>query len=550
MLTELTSAIETVRTSPNDPSSIPDFVNAISEIPTFLTQSRDDYLPKLQQLESIGFFEILNQILPQVIDSDSQLKILKCWDILVSTSSTREEIAFLFQDGIAKYLVEFPWNVSSRDLLRCYVTVLKGIALKLDFLSVADLFSRNTNSIPLYSNAVQFIVINDSITISAARFIVLKLCMSGRPELLEYISEHSPKSAFEKLIDSSDGDRFAFLSDLVEVAPKGLVTQILRMIRHKISTSGSDTVLLAQVASAMFEGRGRSLVADEISRRLPVLRLSDPLSLGLLFFALSHKLIYLDAAIRTGLIRQELVPKIPRFSQTVAPFQTGHYLEEITALFHQATSVTHTALILRIFEVLLPGPPKWIFDLRREIANLILRDPTRPLMEDFSSPPDFAARIDLEYLCTHEPKVIDPSDIASRVEQLSEIESALARWQNTVFPGFTFSGVDCKEEVFLTQDQTQVRINGEKLIAGDDRQIALWECFLCRSERKSKRTVALAVMRRPRRPRTVPGTDATANQIVFTFGQAQVAAAFQARLIANQYAVVRQTLTSLQSDIG
>jgi hypothetical protein len=372
--------------------------------------------------------------------------------------------------------------------------------------------------------------------------------MSEKAEIVGYIAEHPSPCAFEELIASSDGDRFAFLSDLMQVAPAALTAQILTLLKAKLAECSHNVVLVSQIATAMCDGPGRPIVADHISRILPLLRLADPVALGLLFFAVSHRLIYLDAAIRAGLVPPERMPKFDCFGPTKTLLKRGNFLEELSVALEQAVSIVHTVLILRTFEMIMLEPPSCVYSLRREIVSLLVKDPTRPLMEVFIEPLEFGPRIDLEFLCAHETSAIDPSNIAVRVVQLREIQASLARWRKATFHWFALEKIENKEETFMTQDLKSVKINGAEIVVGDGPPIPLWHCYLCQSGKKSKKTVVLTVVSRGKDRRQRPialGCD-TSSQLPLVFAQTHIAMAFQAKLIENQYAIVKQMLLALK----
>jgi hypothetical protein len=84
-----------------------------------LTQSRDDYLSKLSQINSTGFFNVLSTLFKRRIEIDSQLKIFRFWNVLVNTCFSHDEVSLLFRDGLASGFIEFP--CTSPHLIWCAV---------------------------------------------------------------------------------------------------------------------------------------------------------------------------------------------------------------------------------------------------------------------------------------------------------------------------------------------------------------------------------------------------------------------------------------------
>ena len=109
------------------------FFTKIDEIPHIIANSKESFLNKLTTLKKIGLFITINLILDSQISTTMQIKMLKFWDFLFSTSSSSEELDILFSDGIINKLIFYSFDVSSIEILQSYMTVLKGISLKAKF---------------------------------------------------------------------------------------------------------------------------------------------------------------------------------------------------------------------------------------------------------------------------------------------------------------------------------------------------------------------------------------------------------------------------------
>jgi hypothetical protein len=526
-LEDLTSASSVVLASSSSEALLL-FVSAANDIPTFLTQSTADYQTKLSRLDSAGFFTVMTSLFKRALDYDSQLKILKTWDVLINTCSSSAEMGFLFRCGLANRLVEFPRDITVLDILRSYVTVLKGISMKLDLLRANELYSREKNSCPIYTSVVQFISFADSVTISAARLVVLNLCVCKDAAILKYMSEHTPRGPFEKLIDSADGDRFVFLSDLFGVAPERLTQQILAILDAKLAQNGSDMAFVSRVAVALADGRARPVIAEHISKSMAFFRPSEPVSLGLFLFALTHRLVYLDAAIKCGLVPADAIPAVKRFAGGAAQPKTGSFLEELVEFFKQRVTVVHTALLLRIFEALWPSPRRFVFELRRTVVAEIIAQ-ANP-MDGFVRSVH-KQRCDLDFLYTYE---VAPVEGGAVVAVLFEIEAAIARWRGASFHAFPFADVEGGEETFPLQESKAVRLTASEVALPDGQVAKLWKVLLCAAEKKSKKVVVLSVSGR-----------GPPMQVRLQFVQTHVAAAFEAKLVANQGELVRRVMAQL-----
>jgi hypothetical protein len=545
----LRDAVDAFFASPASGSHILDLVSAMAEIPTFLSQSHDDFLTKLQRIGDAGFFRAILRMLREMIDPTVQLKILRFWDLLVSTSSSRDEFNLLFRDGITNSVIVFPW-ATSLDVLQAYMSVLKGIAMKLDFLSLDDLISEDSNTCPLYLNVIQLIAFPDSVTISASRFVVLKLCSSGKPELMRYIAENTPRGPFEKLIASSDRDRFAFLSDLFEIAPSGLTRQLLQILRQYMDSHRSDVLFASQAAQFLGTGPARDILADHLSQNLPLFELKQPLALGVLLFALTHRLIYLDAAIRSGLIPKEQEPKIQRFSDRVPQNKAGNFLEELANLFEFSIDIVQTSLLLRIFEVLCKEPPECIIVARGKVIDAILRERSASLMQ-FLIQEHRAQRCDLDFLETCECAGSNPSDVSRQVTRLREIQASIGRWRRRPPVWLTFEGCQNEEESFVTADQRAVSVSGSKVALPDGRREKLWDLFINDTAKKKAGKIVSITIIRPatttlRRSLSVGAP--IGEQLKLTFSHTHIASAFEAKVIARQYEIIERAFLQLRDE--
>jgi hypothetical protein len=526
------------------PSTLEAFVDAIGEISVLLGQCSDPYLSKLSQLDSAGFFRVFNLLLTNLIDSDAQLKMLRLWDILVQGCSSNDEIQYLFKDSVTNALIQFPWD-SSIDLFRCYATVLKGISLKLQYIDPDLLFWPGPASCPLYSSAVQLISMTDSVTISAARLVVLNLCMAKQEKIITFISEKTPDAPFEKLIDSTDSDRFVFLSDLFGVSPPALISQVLGILQSKLQQNNNDMTFISKAANALCDGPARTVIAEQISKNLPFMQLPQPVSLGLLLFAVTHKLIYLDAAIRSGLIPAHLVPQIRRFSDTIPHVKTGNFCEELFELLKQELSLAHTTVILRILDVVCRHVPDCVLELQNATVQRILADPARPLMEAFVRPREIRQRTDLDYLETYQPVPIENGDVDGLLSQLTEIQYSIGTWTGTSFVWYKFPEIEEPRDTFVLHDQSQITLSGSELFLETAKTVKLWRMRVAKIDKKAKKDVLVFHLPLGERANRPPNLFSQLTELRLTFAQSKEAANFYAKVVAHQNALVKRVLGGL-----
>ena len=523
-------------------ASLESFIQCMKEVPSIIANLDQSFYDKLVEIEETGFFNNLSLVLTKSLDTETQLNLLKIWDFLVQTCSTPGEMAFLTKNNIMNDMILFPWDFSSIDLLRSYVTVLKGMSLKLGLMDPAVLYSEERQSYPLYSKSVFFITYDDSVTISAARFVLLNFCLLKNPDTIKYVSEKTPRGPFEKLIESKDSDRFVFLSDLFDVAPPGLVKQILGILRDKLEQYANDMTFIGCAAMFLCKGPARTVISKHISNNLSFIKLSQPVGLGLLLFALEKKLIFLDAAIKCGLV--EDIPAIQSVNGQKMVFKTGCFMEEMTEIFLHRFSITHLCLILRLFGILCNEPPKCVFELRKQILELLLGDGPRELMHLFVQKQNTVHRCDLDFLFSYEPETRDLNGQEELVEQLYELEAALGRWKKTPFGWFTFHDIpgDATPEYFDIGDGKQLGITPNALVLPDGEQLKLSK-FCIAETKKSKRSISIDVSKSD--DQRISMTPKKLDRMTFHFGHASILSSFEAKLILNQYELISYNLNGI-----
>lgn len=416
------------------------FFRKIDELPLIIANSDEPFLNKLSKLKKIGLFTTLNLILDIQINLTMQTKLLKLWDFLFSTSSSSEELSILFSDDTVNKLIFYPFDISSIEILQSYMTVLKGISLKVKYINPKSLFivsilSQNSenkveiNQCPLYSQSVKYINHPDSVVVSAARFVVLNLCLIKYSLLQTYISESSMLTPFDQLINDIGPDGFAFLVDFLNIAPLNIREYIIHKLRVKFSKCSLK--LLCYGASFLKDSPARPMIIDTLSDRIFTFSVTDTLLLGVLLFSLENKLILLNSAIKYGLITQ---PDISTFSKRPSKYpNTINFRNEVKSVLKESLRATvpiiSFSLALRCLEVIYSSPPQVVIETNASIINEVkLIDPNR-LIQILLNPPVVNRRFDLRYLLEHQGEKETVDEDQKIVFQLFEIQASICRWR-------------------------------------------------------------------------------------------------------------------------
>jgi hypothetical protein len=124
----------------------------------------------------------------------------------------------LFTDHVTNALILYPFDFSSTEVLQCYITILKGISMRLQEFDVGLLFTDDKRDCPLYSHLLPFIVSRDSVVVSGARLVLLNCCVIKAPPLQAFMTDRTHRSPFVYLLDHlGAADELEFVSDLLNV---------------------------------------------------------------------------------------------------------------------------------------------------------------------------------------------------------------------------------------------------------------------------------------------------------------------------------------------
>jgi hypothetical protein len=442
------------------------FIQSVEQIPLVLANSSASFHSKLIALIETGLFSAIKEILKNRIDDRVQLRFLKFWDFLISTCSSIEHLTLLFTDQVTNALILYPFDFSSTEVLQCYITVLKGISMRLQEFDVGLLFTDDKKDCPLYSHSLPFIVSRDSVIVSGARLVILNCCLVKAPPLQAFMTDRAHRSPFVYLLDHlGAADELEFVSDLLNVAPLELRDFMLGKLKDELLKN--DILLLAKAAAFVANSKARPLLMQVISERIHTFPLTAPLTLGLLLFALDRKLILLDWAIRYGLVT---VQPIPGFASVATVAQTHNLLDAIADVLLKQPSVPLVALALRILEKFSREIPSVVNQIRRNLVALIKNAPVTPIMELITGRPEPRQRCDLDYLiATHGD---DPAVDGTRqaILQLSEVLAAIGRWVGRHFQWFDPESLPDEGEArtFALANEQVLTLDGRAIRAGEE----------------------------------------------------------------------------------
>ena len=490
-LEQLISICNDVLASCSD-STIQIFIQILDQIKDYISDSQENYLTKLNFLKESGVFKAFNEILQNPISSDDQLKLLRFYDFLIETCSDINEILILFKDGITNNLISYPFELSSIDVLQSYMTILKGISMKINIIPPDYIFSEKQGRCPLFDHAVAYISHNDSTTIAAARLVVLNMFLSKIPSLIEIISQPATKNQIEHLISVIDADGFAFLVDLMNVAPLEITEFTIEKLRKELMSK--DAAFLARAATFLAESRARSMLIEVVSKRIGTFRITEPITLGLILYCLEKRLILSDTAIKVGLLKSGTYTPIPKFNKIApkTPVRAKMYQELAYVLQHRS-STTVVALALRLFEKLSNGPPNIVTSVRTEIINKLKENLTTEVAELLNSSTIHRQRTDIEYLLSERGEQ-KRSLQYTLIAQLAEIESAIARWNKKRFSWFVLAENPVQINIpFGIQDGRTVTITANELIVDSDQKYRIWDLSIIPNENKMHKIVTIYV---------------------------------------------------------
>lgn len=532
--------------------SLNHFISHLDEIPCIMANSTESLFNKLLLLKNSEVFTAINCLFRNPIDSTAQIKILKFWDFLISTCSSPDELDILFTDNATNNLILYPFEFSSTEILQSYLTVLKGISLKAKNIDTKKLLTPDENECPLYSHALQYVSNSDSVVISAARLVVLNLCLIKYPPLQAFLTDKASHFPLEQLFDNIGPDEFEFLCDFLNVAPLKLREFILSWLQTTLLNCSQKE--LCQAVTYLADSGARSLVMEIVSLRLRTFSISSPLTLGLLLFCLEKKLLLLDSVVKWGLI-PSLVP--PTFTNIPKPCRVcGHFLEEIYDVLRNRMKLPSESFstALRCLEKLHTEPPQQVIDINISIINDIKQINPNFLMEIFLGPIEPRRRSDIEYLIDNSENKIDTKKEKKLVILLAEIQSAICRWRKKRFVWFSFDdlpqSVDPNKipHVYGTTDGKSVSLSMTEMKLADEHTFKMNSIYFLKKEGKVKKYIDIAVVQSIKRsksgfsPKSMPSVE----QYRLEFPSTNLCIAFETEIMNIQSHIITEMLDKLE----
>ena len=465
------------------------FVQELDQIPLILANSTYSFHAKLISVTEAGLFTTLRSVLTNPLEVQVQLKLLKFWDFLVSTCSSIEELTLIFDDQITNMVILYPFDFSSTEVLQSYVTVLKGISIKAREIDIGMLFTPDHSECPLYSHSVPFIVSKDSVVVSAARLVVLNVCLIKDPLLQSFISDEVSRAPFSFMINNLNADELSFLGDFLDVAPYDMVQFTMVKLEEKLRVC--DLPLLTKAVMFLEGTKAKSLLMRVVSERIHRFPVTLPLALGLLLFALERKLILLDWAVKYGLTDR---PSFALYSSKVPiPTDTCCFREEVKQVLLQKLSVPLVALPLRVLEKLYKEPPKEVYMTNNSIIEDLKAMPVNEIMQYLLGKPDPRQRCDLDYLLKlNEDGADEISRSRMRLGQLCEVQASIGRWVSSPFTWFKIEDIEGTTlESFTAVDGQQLKLTSTKLLIGETESLDLSAVYVGHRDSKTGRKVTL-----------------------------------------------------------
>ena len=522
------------------------FINYLEKIKDFISDSSEIYLNKLNILRDAGVFKTFNEILQNPISSDDQLKLLRFYDFLIETCSSQEELLIMFQDGTTNNLLSYPFELSSIDVLQSYMTILKGISMKVKLIPSKYIYQEDQGRCALFDHAIAYISHNDSTTIAAARFVVLNLFLCNIPNIIEIISQPATKNQIEHLITIIDTDGFAFIVDLMNVTPLEITEFTIDKLRTVLLQR--DCAFLARAATFLADSKAKSMLMEVISIKLPTFSIKEPITLAFILFSLEKRLILADTAIKLGLLKNGSFSYIPKFSKTSPKTPTkAKIYQELAYIFQKRPSTIVVACILRLFEKLSPNePPNIISTVRNEIINQLKSNITEELVELLNnSTLIHRQRTDIEYILSERDEL--PKSLQyNLLSQLAEIDASYCRWKKSPFMWYkVVDNPETSYQSFGTVDDGSVRLTtNELIIENTNTKYRLWDISILPNENKMHKNVTIVVTNNKSRRKSLVQNEQI--KVNFEFQSIPVAMQFENEIFERQKELCLLTLNSIE----
>lgn len=533
--------------------SLAQFITQIEDIPKLFSNWPDSFSNKLDKLENEGLFVFLNNILDHPIDPKFQLKILKFLDFLISSASLSSEYKIIFRDDILNKLILYQFDYSSEDILRSYFTVLKGISLKTKEIDPQHLLIESSSQIdecPLFVQAFQYVNHSDSIVVAAARHIVLNLCLIKYPPFQAYLGSSTMFNSINTLIKYVSQDGFPFFADFLNVCPLNIREYFILKLRAKLPSY--PLPMLLRAAFFLSDTPARQMIIEILADTIQTLKLTDELSLGLVYFSLENKLLLLDSAIKFGFIN---LPEIPTFSKNPHPSPVSNDLCNQIKLFlknpnRSSNSIECFALSIRCLEILYKDTPRCVKQVNEEIINELRHFDVTKLMSIFLGNPIHRIDCNIENLLDNTTK--SNNNELNLIKELIELQSALCKWnKKKSFAWFSFPTLDESDSInqqqFPTSDGKKLLLSDNSLVLADG-MVMKASSFYLANDNISKLKKSLDLIAFCPNEKVPIGTTNHLKKVTLhvEFASANVASSFETRIISIQKKAIQLLFDNLE----
>ena len=499
-----------------DSETINQFGDVIADLPKRFSSSNDSFSTNLENMKNSNFFNALLLILGNPVDIKIQQSILKLWDFLFQTSNCQKDYEILFSDNLTNVLLLYAFDLCCEDILRAYATVMKGISLKLKEFDNNLLIYKG--EIPLLTHSLPFINFKDSITVSAMRFVVLNLCYAKDLNVQEALMDKTTYIPFESLVDSIDQDGFAFIADLLDVAPLNIRVFVLDKLKENLKKA--DFKLLGTALSMLVSTPAKSMLMEVLESLNPKLFLENSLSLGVFLFAIEKRLFSIDFAIKYGLYDDPL----PSFSGKGAAIKCEFNIkEELRAVLAERRSPQQTALILEIYRKLYPEAQRDVYQQRRVTIDDLKNSGSYELMKYLVKTP-IRQRTDIDsVLKQEEDEGLKLSRPVSFLLQLFEIEYYITKMNGMTLPSFSLPYIKKQElKNFMMSNQNEITVATNEIIL-IDKTMKLSSCYI---QERTKKTVKIYNIEENKQRK---------GSIIKTYNEEIVEIEFDSSAVANEF---------------
>ena len=282
------------------------FIKSFDDITTILAEMDGQFIEKMFYLLSKHIFSALNLLISKEISHPNQMRIIRLFDFLISTSSSLEELNIICSDNLTNKFIQYAFDFTDSDITQAYVTVLKNLSLKFDIIDSNLLYIHLKEEVPIYSCAIPFISSKDSVVVSASRIVILTFLSNSSKNSVfkDFLKKRNPIELIQPILNNPNSEDIAFFSDLIDACPKYYKQLLLKEYKKKLYKS--DLHFISLTASFLLNSPLKSSVSKVISEYLITkLDLSDPLSYSIILFAIEQKLILFDSAVKLGLIQSQ-----------------------------------------------------------------------------------------------------------------------------------------------------------------------------------------------------------------------------------------------------